>query len=117
MMIFDPLGTVWYDGTDINKAVDNCVKRMLFLKAMTRQNTVQDSDDKTLIMKWYFDQFKQPEYQSNKTIPIPDEQDFVNVVRTYAKEFQKFMPTNCKTERFIGNASLRKLPPQVGRCG
>lgn len=117
MMIFDPLGTVWYDGTNINKAVDNCVKRMLFLKAMTRQNTVQDSDDKTLIMKWYFDQFKQPEYQSDKTIPIPNEQDFVNVVRTYAKEFQKFMPTNCKTERFIGNASLRKLPPQVGRCG
>lgn len=117
MMIFDPLGTVWYDGTDISKAIDNCVKRMLFLKAMTRQNTVQDTDDKTLIMKWYFDQFKQPEYQSDKTIPIPDEQDFVNVVRTYAKEFQKFMPTNCKTERFIGNASLRKLPPQVGRCG
>lgn len=117
MMIFDPLGIVWYDGTDISKAVDNCVKRMLFLKAMTRQNTVQDTDDKTLIMKWYFDQFKQPEYQSDKTIPIPDEQDFVNVVRTYAKEFQKFMPTNCKTERFIGNASLRKLPPQVGRCG
>lgn len=25
--------------------------------------------------------------------------------------------TLCKTERFIGNASLRKLPPQVGRCG
>ena len=27
------------------------------------------------------------------------------------------LPTNCKTERFIGNASLRKLLPQVGRCG
>lgn len=50
IMIFDPLGTVWYDGTDISKAIDNCVKRMLFLKAMTRQNTVQDTDDKTLIM-------------------------------------------------------------------
>ena len=117
IMIFDPLGSVWYNGTDINIAVDTCVDRMLFLKSMTRQNTVQDTTDKALIMKWYFDQFKQPEYQSDKDIPVPDEQDFVDVVRTYAKEFQKFMPIDCKTERFIGNASLRKLPPQVGRCG
>ena len=28
------------------------------------------------------------------------------------------MPTTCKTERFIGNASIRPaLPPQVGHCG
>lgn len=117
IMIFDPLGSVWYTGTDIEKAVKACVDRMLFLKSMTRQSTIQDHTDKNLIMKWYFDQFKQPEYPSGKVIPIPDEKDFVNTVRTYAKEFQKFMPINCKTERFVGNASLRKLPPQVGRCG
>lgn len=68
-------------------------------------------------MKWYFDQFKSPEYKSDTVIKVPDEQDFVNVVKSYAFEFQKFMPT-VNTRRFIGNASLRgKTPPQVGRCG
>lgn len=122
--IFDPLGSVWYHGTDISKAAEICMQRLLFLKSMTRQQTESDTvNDKSLVMSWYFDQFKQSEFQSDKQIEIPDEQDFVNVVRQYAIKFQTFMPTTCKTERFIGNASLRPdilrpvLPPQVGRCG
>ncbi len=115
--LFDPLGSVWYDGTDIHNAVIACVKRMSFLKSMTRQSTIASPEDKNLIMKWYFDQFKSPEYQSEKTdIQIPNEQDFVNTVRKYAHKFQEFMPT-VNTTRFVGNASLRPLPPQVGRCG
>lgn len=115
--LFDPLGSVWYNGTEINKAVEACVKRMTFLKKMTRQQSTQNITDKELIMKWYFDQFKSPEYKSDTVIKVPDEQDFVNVVKSYAFEFQKFMPT-VNTRRFIGNASLRgKTPPQVGRCG
>lgn len=115
--LFDPLGSVWYDGTDITHAVMICILRMKFLKSMTRQSTIESTEDKNLIMKWYFDQFKQPEYQSDKTdIPIPDEQDFVNTVRKFASIFQQFMPT-VNTTRFVGNASLRPLPPQVGRCG
>ena len=115
--LFDPLGSVWYDGTEIDKAVEACVKRMTFLKKMTRQQSTQNITDKELIMKWYFDQFKSPEYKSDTVIKVPDEQDFVDVVKSYAFEFQKFMPT-VNTRRFIGNASLRgKTPPQVGRCG
>ena len=115
--LFDPLGSVWYDGTEIDKAVEACVKRMTFLKKMTRQQSTQNITDKELIMKWYFDQFKSPECKSDTVIKVPDEQDFVNVVKSYAFEFQKFMPT-VNTRRFIGNASLRgKTPPQVGRCG
>lgn len=116
MTVFDPLGSVWYQGEDIDAAARTTIDRLAFLKSMTRQNTVQSTTDKNLIMAWYFDQFKQNEYQSDKTVDIPDEQDFVDVVRKYATEFQKFIP-NVNTQRFVGNASMRPLPPQVGRCG
>jgi ABC-type sugar transport system ATPase subunit len=116
MTVFDPLGSVWYQGEDIDSAARATIERLVFLKSMTRQNTVQSTTDKNLIMAWYFDQFKQNEYQSDKTIDVPDEQDFVDVVRKYAIEFQKFM-LNINTQRFVGNASMRPLPPQVGRCG
>lgn len=116
--IFDPLGSVWYLGTDFDAAIKACMDRLIFLKNMTRQQTTKSDTSKGLVMSWYFDQFKQPEYKSEKSVAIPDEQDFVDTVRKYATEFQKFMPIDCKTERFVGNASLRPiLPPQVGRCG
>lgn len=116
--IFDPLGTVWYDGTDIEAAVTASIRRILFLRGMTRQRTTRSDTNKELVMSWYFDQFKQPEYRSEKTYSIPDEQVFVDVVKECAVMFQQFMPVSCKTERFIGNASMRPtLPTQVGRCG
>lgn len=116
--IFDPLGSVWFKETDFDAAINACMDRLEFLKSVTRQQTTKSDTSKGLVMSWYFDQFKQPEYKSEKSVAIPNEQDFVNTVRKYATEFQKFMPIDCKTERFIGNASLRPiLPPQVGRCG
>lgn len=94
--IFDPLGSVWYQGTDFNAAIDACMNRLSFLKNMTRQ----------------------PSIKTDKINIIPDEQDFVDVVRKYATEFQKYMDSSVKTERFIGNASLRLIKPfSDSRCG
>jgi len=117
--IFDPLGCIYADTTSITSAVYATLKRLAFITKITRQQTTQASEDKNLIMKWYFDQFKQPEYKSDKIIPIPDEQKFVDIVRYYAHKFQEFMPHTCKTERFIGNASLKPSPNELikGRCG
>ena len=115
--IFDPLGSVWYDGIDIELAMQTCIDRLIFLKSMTRQNTTQSVTDKGLVLSWYFDQFKQNEYKSDRVIDVPDENNFVDTVKRYATKFQEFMPTDCVTTRFVGNASIRKLPPQVGRCG
>ena len=114
--ILDPLGCVFYDGTNFEKAVDTSINRLNYLKSITRQKTIQDTTDKSLVLKWYFDQFTQPMTQSNKIIPIPDEQKFVDIVKKFAYEFHKFMPKTVNTTRFVGNASLRKNPPQVGRC-
>lgn len=94
--IFDPLGSVWFKGTDIKEAVNACLNRIMFLKSMTRQ----------------------PSIKTNKIDIIPDEQNFVDVVRKYATEFQKYMDSSVKTERFIGNASLRFIKPfRDSRCG
>lgn len=113
--IFDPLGCCWYNGIDLEKAILGAMNRLDYLNSITRQKTTKIDTSKGLVLSWFFDQFKQNEYQSDKRINIPDEQDFVNTVRKYATIFQTFMPTDCKTTRFVGNASLR--PPQVGRCG
>ncbi|MBO5435144.1 class II aldolase/adducin family protein [bacterium] len=117
--VFDPLGCVYADTTDIIEAVSCTLERLEYIMSITRQPTVNAPEDKNLIMKWYFDQFKQPEYKSDKIIPVPDEQKFVDIVRHYAHKFQEFMPHTCKTERFIGNASLKPSPNELikGRCG
>lgn len=94
--IFDPLGSVWYLGTDLDAAIKVCMDRLIFLKRMTRQ----------------------PSIKTDKINIIPDEQDFVDVVRKYAAEFQKYMDSSVKTKRFIGNASLRLIKPfSDSRCG
>lgn len=94
--IFDPLGSVWYLGTDFDAAIKACMDRLIFLKNMTRQ----------------------PSIKTDKINIIPDEQDFVDVVRKYAAEFQKYMDSSVKTKRFIGNASLRLIKPfSDSRCG
>ena len=94
--IFDPLGSVWFKGTDFDAAIDACMNRLSFLKNMTRQ----------------------PSIKTDKINIIPDEQDFVDVMRKYAAKFQKYMDSSVKTERFIGNASLRLIKPfSDSRCG
>ena len=116
IMVFDPLGCKWYNGMNIEDAINQAMDRLLFLKSMTRQNTIQAHTDKGLVLSWFFDQFKQPEYQSNKQIDIPNEEEFVLLVREYAEQFQQIMKPANNTKRFLGNASLKPQPPQVGRC-
>lgn len=114
--VLDPLGCLFYDGTDFDVAIINALDRLTYLRNITRQKTIQDTTDKSLILKWYFDQFTQPMNQSDKIINIPDEQKFIEIVKQFAYDFHKFMPKTVNTTRFVGNASFRKNPPQVGRC-
>ena len=53
--VFDPLGCVYTDTTDIKTAAKQLTERLKFIKSMTRQPTVKSTEDKNLIMKWYFD--------------------------------------------------------------
>lgn len=114
--VFDPLGCLWYEGFDIAQSVHSAMDRLKYLRSITRQNTIQSSTNNNLVLSWYFDQFKQPEFQSDKQIGVPDEAEFVSLVREYAEQFYKIMNPVKNVQRFLGNASIRPMPPQVGRC-
>lgn len=112
--IFDPLGCSWYHNYDIRKACHAALSRLIFLKNITRQSTIQNTDDKSLVLKWYFDQFTQPMQKSSQNIEIPDEQKFIDIVHKHAETFHKLMNPGTEVKRFLGNCSMK--PPQVGRC-
>ena len=117
IMVFDPLGCKWYDGIDVCQATQAAMQRLTYLRSITRQKTTQSTTSKELVLAWYFDQFKQPEIQSDRQVETPDESKFINLVREYAERFHEIMNPGCDIKRFLGNASLRpKQPPQVGRC-
>lgn len=141
IMVFDPLGSVWYKGTDVKAAMAAACERLVFLKSITRNATVQSDVNKSLVMSWYFDQFREEMHAHDKTVPIPNEQRFIELVKSYAEVFQSLMP-GAQTTRFLGNASMKgasraldhtdhnsmygypylktspdSVPPQVGRCG
>lgn len=115
--VFDPLGCQWYGGFDVTSSIYAAMDRLEYLRSITRQKTVKSTTDKNLVLAWYFDQFKQEQHQSEKMVNIPNEQEFVEIVRKHAERFYEIMNPGKHVERFLGNASMRpKMPPQVGRC-
>lgn len=116
IMVFDPLGCAWYKGSDIYNAMFALAERLAFLRSITRQATVPDQTDKSLVLSWYFDRFKQDMHPSNEEVSVPDEERFVSLVKRYAERFHEIMKPANNVVRFLGNASMRPMPPQVGRC-
>lgn len=114
--VFDPLGCEWYYGNDIPAACAAAMNRLVYLKSITRQSTIQLDDSKELVLKWYFDSFQQEMLQSKKNIEIPPETKFIELVHTYAQRFHEIMRPAANVKRFLGNCSMRPFPPQVGRC-
>lgn len=117
--VFDPLGCVWAETTDIAEAVDKAMTRLIYLRSITRQQTIQSDADKSLVLKWYFDQFKLDDVQADGDTPVCTNTDldaFIDIVKKHAARFQELMPCG-RTERFIGNSSIKPAFPQVGRCG
>lgn len=106
MMFFDPLGTMWYAGTKLNDCMQKLVDRMLFLKSITRQKTVKSEDDPRLVMDWYIDHFKQDEFKSEENPEIPQEEEFVQIVKQYTVKFHELMVPAKDVQCFLGNASL-----------
>lgn len=115
--LFDPLMNLYYKGTDIESMADALIKRLAYIISITRQKTYQASTmDKSLVLKWYFDQFATDMEQGEGDIAVPPQDEFLNLVHEYAEVFTKLMPPLCDQKRFIGNCSL-KPNPVIGRCG
>lgn len=87
MMIFDPLGNSWYNGTDISKCCNIMIDRLMFLKSITRQSTTNIPNDNDII--------------------VPDDIEFFNIVKQYAEVFHALINPAKDVTRFLGNSSFR----------
>lgn len=93
--ILDPLGCLWYDGTNIDMAIINALSRLNFLLQITRQGTVNAPIETDMIAKMYFDkQFKKG----------ASEKEFIKIIRKYADTFHSLVP-HTPTDRMLGNCS------------
>lgn len=104
--LFDVLGNEFYDGNDLEKLTKISIQRLTFLKNITRQKTIS-VNNKSLILNWYFDAFKENETKIDKQINFQVNDDFLTLINDYSNDFRKIMG-----EKII----KPKDAPQVGRC-
>lgn len=85
-LAFDPLGTVWYKGMDLIKLMDNLFDRISFILKTKREHT----------------------YSIDKTIEIPNNENFFKYVRNASEIFQETIEHAPGVTRFLGNGSFRE---------
>lgn len=93
--VFDPLGCVWYDGTNINEAIKATLNRLNYLKSVTRKPSINVG--------------KAPNIEFTET-----DKKFLEFVRESGETFHRLMCLPPDVKRFVGNASLRFKEPT--RC-
>ena len=87
MMVFDPLGNVYYEGLEVKKMTDALLYRTANLLCFTRVPSFEDT---------------------TSSVPtIPNETDFFNFAHECAKIFHNLIRPAKETERFLGNMSFR----------
>ena len=106
MRLFDPLGNVWYEGTDIKKCSEELIDRLNFIKSITRESTIS-SDENIGALALFFNMFKEEMYKSDNEPTIPIKKTFLNIVRDYAVKFAEATFDTKDVKRFLGNASFR----------
>lgn len=109
MRVFDPLGDLWYEGEDINEAVSSAVKRLRFLKSITRQGTVHGDTSRDDIFSQFFDK-----NDAGQFIPDTETEEFISIVRNNATVFHDILQPAEGVKRFLGNCSMR--PRYETRC-
>lgn len=85
MLLFDPLGTSWYDGFDLKELVDAMMKRIRFIMTTRREKT----------------------YGIDDTKEIPNHEEFFEYVREVAEIFHQTIEHDDGVTRLLGNASFR----------
>lgn len=93
--VFDPLGCVWYNGTDIESAVKATLDRLQYLASVTRKPSINTTEVPKVIFN-------------------DKDREFLEFVKASAETFHKLMCLPPDVKRFVGNASLRFKEPT--RC-
>lgn len=87
MLVFDPLGNAYYNGTDIEEMTKKMFTRAIHLTRFVRlpSEKIGEKED----------------------IPVPDETEFFNFAHDCADIFHNLIRPAKDTERFLGNMSFR----------
>lgn len=96
--VIDPLGNIWYVGTDMNDAIKAAKDRLTYLIKITRQRTFKS--DSALALAWYFDSFKVEEQESDNIGEAADvEKDFLDVIHSFSKQIYPMMGVDLKEHK------------------
>lgn len=106
MKLFDPLGNVWYEGTNIKECAKELIDRLNFIKSITRESTISKEENNGALA-WFFNMFKEEIYKSDSNPIIPVKEVFLNLVKEYASKFAEATFETKDVKRFLGNASFR----------
>ena len=106
MRLFDPLGNVWYSGTDIKECANALIERLLFIKKITRESTTS-REENIGALSWFFNMFKEEMYNSSDNVITPIKKEFLHLVKDYANKFASASFETKDVKRFLGNASFR----------
>lgn len=106
MKLFDPLGNVWYEGTNIKECAEELIDRLKFIKSITRESTISKEENNGALA-WFFNMFKEEIYKSDSNPIIPVKEVFLNLVKEYASKFAEATFETKDVKRFLGNASFR----------
>ena len=87
MMLFDPLGNVFYDGLEVTELCSKLINRIKQLLTFTRVPSIQDTE--------------------NEVPAVPDEAEFFDFAHSCADIFHNLIRPAKGTERFLGNMSFR----------
>lgn len=87
MMLFDPLGNVFYDGLEVSELCEALTNRVSKLLTFTRVPSIQDTE--------------------NEVPVVPDEAEFFDFAHSCADIFHNLIRPAKGTERFLGNMSFR----------
>ena len=87
MMLFDPLGNIFYDGFEVTDLSANLLHRLDKLCNFTRVPSVPDTE--------------------NEAPGVPDESEFFDFAHDCADIFHNLIKPAKGTERFLGNMSFR----------
>ena len=85
MLLFDPLGTVWYDGFEIKDLVENMKNRINFILTTKRERT----------------------FKADGPVDIPNHEEFFQYTRDVANIFHETINHADGVTRFLGNASFK----------
>ena len=106
MRLFDPLGNLWYEGTDIGECSKALLDRLSFIKNITRSSTVS-SEENNGALAWFFNMFKQEMHKSDDNPITPIREEFLGIVKDYAAKLAEATFHTKDVKRFLGNASFR----------